>query len=72
MSILARAHYARKWASNYEKFNVIYEKFNVILKPNYEKFNVNKEKLFGFLILKYYLCQNKLKVNYLLTNYYQH
>lgn len=44
MSILARAHYARKKGSNYEKFNVIYEKFNVILKPNYEKFNVDDEK----------------------------
>ena len=56
MSILARAHYARKRGSNYEKFNVIYEKFNVILKPNYEKFNVNNEKYIVFLILKYYLC----------------
>ena len=56
MSILARAHYARKWASNYEKFNVIYEKFNVILKLNYEKFNVGDEKHLVFLILKYYLC----------------
>lgn len=44
MSILARAHYARKKGANYEKFNVIYEKFNVILKPNYEKFNVDDEK----------------------------
>lgn len=56
MSILARAHNARKRGSNYEKFNVIYEKFNVILKPNYEKFNVDDEKQLVFLILKYYLC----------------
>ena len=56
MSILARAHYARKRGSNYEKFNVIYEKFNVILKLNYEKFNVGDEKHLVFLILKYYLC----------------
>lgn len=56
MSILARAHYARKRGSNYEKFNVIYEKFNVILKLNYEKFNVSDEKHLVFLILKYYLC----------------
>lgn len=56
MSILARAHYARKRGSNYEKFNVIYEKFNVVLKLNYEKFNVGNEKCIVFLILKYYLC----------------
>ena len=56
MSILARAHYARRGGANYEKFNVIYEKFNVILKPNYEKFNVDNEKQLVFLILKYYLC----------------
>lgn len=51
MSILARAHYARKRGSNYEKFNVKSEKFNVILKSNYEKFNVNGEKSFCFSLL---------------------
>lgn len=51
MSILARAHYARKRGSNYEKFNVKSEKFNVIPKSNYEKFNVNGEKSFCFSLL---------------------
>jgi len=44
MSILARAHNARKGGANYEKFNVKSEKFNVILELKYEKFNVNGEK----------------------------
>ena len=48
MSILARAHNARKGGANYEKFNVKSEKFNVILKFYYEKFNVIKEKSFCF------------------------
>ena len=48
MSILARAHYARKKGSNYEKFNVKSEKFNVSMKSNYEKFNENREKRFCF------------------------
>lgn len=48
MSILARAHYARKRGSNYEKFNVKSEKFNVILKPFSEKFNVIGEKCYFF------------------------
>ena len=48
MSILARAHYARKGGANYEKFNVKSEKFNVILELNYEKFNVNSEKRLYF------------------------
>lgn len=44
MSILARAHYARKRGSNYHKFNVIYHKFNVILIRKYHKFNVFNRK----------------------------
>lgn len=51
MSILARAHYARKRGSNCEKFNVKSEKFNVILRPYYEKFNVIGEKSFCFSLL---------------------
>lgn len=51
MSILARAHYARKRGTNYEKFNVKSEKFNVISKPNYEKFNVKGEKCLRFSLL---------------------
>lgn len=40
MSILARAHYARKNGSNYYKFNANYYKFNAFFPPNYYKFNV--------------------------------
>ena len=53
MSILARAHYARKMGVKYEKFNVKSEKFNVFLKLKYEKFNENGEKrvCFSYLII---------------------
>lgn len=44
MSILARAHYARKRGSNYHKFNANYHKFNVILSRKYHKFNVFNRK----------------------------
>ena len=44
MSILARAHYARKRGSNYHKFNVRYHKFNVAFRLNYHKFNVITHK----------------------------
>lgn len=44
MSILARAHYARKRDSNYHKFNANYHKFNVILSRKYHKFNVFNRK----------------------------
>ena len=44
MSILARAHYARKRGSKDEKFNVKSEEFNVRLLLKDEKFNVNYEK----------------------------
>ena len=56
MSILARAHYARKKGSNYEKFNVKSEKFNVSMKSNYEKFNVFNHIGFVFVIISCYLC----------------
>lgn len=45
MSILARAHYARKMGSNYHKFNANYHKFNVFFLSNYHKFNVLTHKL---------------------------
>lgn len=46
MSILARAHYARKRGSNYHKFNANYHKFNVVLSRKYHKFNVFNRKIF--------------------------
>ena len=46
MSILARAHYARKRGSNYHKFNANYHKFNVVLSRKYHKFNVFNRKVF--------------------------
>ena len=45
MSILERAHYARKRGSNYYKFNANYYKFNVKTAFNYYKFNVFYNKL---------------------------
>lgn len=45
MSILARAHYARKRGSNYHKFNANYHKFNVVLSRKYHKFNVFNRKV---------------------------
>lgn len=45
MSILARAHYARKRGSNYHKFNANYHKFNVVLSRKYHKFNVFNRKI---------------------------
>ncbi len=44
MSILARAHYARKRGANYHKFNVNYHKFNVVFRFKYHKFNVVTHK----------------------------
>jgi hypothetical protein len=46
MSILARAHYARKMGSNYHKFNANYHKFNAFFCSNYHKFNVFNHKVF--------------------------
>ena len=46
MSILARAHYARKRGSNYHKFNANYHKFNAFFCSNYHKFNVFNHKVF--------------------------
>lgn len=45
MSILARAHYAKKRGSNYHKFNANYHKFNVVLSRKYHKFNVFNRKI---------------------------
>ena len=56
MSILARAHYARKRGSKSEKFNTKSEKFNTRSASKYEKFNTDCEKLFTFLAISYYLC----------------
>ena len=51
MSILARAHYARKRGSKYEKFNTLSEKFNTFTDTKCEKFNTLGEKFFVFLAI---------------------
>lgn len=51
MSILARAHYARKRGSKCEKFNTLSEKFNTFTDTLCEKFNTLSEKRFMFLVI---------------------
>ena len=51
MSILARAHYARKKGSKCEKFNTLSEKFNTFTDTLCEKFNTLSEKCFVFLAI---------------------